>query len=147
MTIRRGRLPWWTPEELDDTQREVYEAIVGGHRTLDRQHFRVIDAQGRLEGPFNAMLFAPAVGLALQHLGAAVRYFTSLSDRIRETAILQVARHHRSDFEWYAHERVGIASGLNRSEITDLAEGRAALDLRRCGARCFRGCRDAPHRS
>jgi 4-carboxymuconolactone decarboxylase len=58
----------------------------------------------------------------LQGLGAAVRYRTSLSDRIREMAILAVATWWDSDFERYAHEAVGRAVGLTEEEVAQLRE-------------------------
>ena len=118
-----GRLPWPTPDELDPGQRAVYDAIAGGPRAAGPQVFRLTDDDGRLEGPFNAMLVSPGVGLALQDLGAAVRYRTSLSDRAREIAILALAALRRSDFEWYAHERVGRKAGLTEAEMSALHDG------------------------
>ncbi len=118
-----GRLPWPTPEELDDARRAVYDAIAGGPRAAGPQAFRLTDPDGRLEGPFNAMLVSPGVGHALQDLGAAVRYRTSLSDRAREIAILALAALRRSDFEWYAHERVGRRAGLTDEELASLLAG------------------------
>jgi 4-carboxymuconolactone decarboxylase len=118
-----GRLPWPRPEDLDETRRAVYDAIAGGPRAAGPQAFRLTDADGRLEGPFNAMLVSPGVGLALQDLGAAVRYRTSLSDRAREIAILALAALRRSDFEWYAHERVGRRAGLTDAELSALLVG------------------------
>ena len=119
-----GRLPWPRPEELDAPRRAVYDAIVGGPRASGL--FQLADAEGRLEGPFNSMLVSPDVGLALQQLGAAVRYLTSLSDRARELAILALAAIRRSDFEWYAHERIGRRAGLSDSELAALRDGRSA---------------------
>jgi 4-carboxymuconolactone decarboxylase len=55
-----------------------------------------------------------------------VRYDTGLGDRCREIAILVVAAHWRSDFEWYAHEAVGRAAGLGDAELAALREGRHA---------------------
>jgi 4-carboxymuconolactone decarboxylase len=118
-----GRLPWPTPDELDEPRRAVYDAIAGGPRAAGPQAFRLTDDAGRLEGPFNAMLVSPGVGLALQDLGSAVRYRTSLSDRAREIAILVLAALRRSDFEWYAHERVGRRAGLTDDELTALMAG------------------------
>ena len=40
------------------------------------------DEGGRLEGPFNAMLFSPAVGHALQALGGALRYQGTLPGQL-----------------------------------------------------------------
>jgi len=119
-SLDHGRLPWPAPEELDPRARAVYEAITGGPRASGPPLFRVATDDGRLEGPFNAMLTAPGVGLALQELGARIRYGTTLSDRVREIAILVVAAHHRSDYEWYAHEAVGRAVGLSETEISAL---------------------------
>jgi hypothetical protein len=99
------------PADLDDQQRALYDAIAGGPRAAGPRLFALTDAAGRLNGPFNAMLFAPEVGTALQDLGAAIRYRSSLTARIREMAILAVAAHWDSAFERYAHEAVGRAAG------------------------------------
>ena len=119
-----GRLPWPRPEELDAPRRAVYDAIAGGRRATGP--FRLVDDEGRLEGPFNAMLVSPGVGSALQELGAAVRYRTSLPDRARELAILALAAIRRSDFEWYAHERIGRRVGLSDAELAALRGGGSA---------------------
>jgi 4-carboxymuconolactone decarboxylase len=124
-----GRLPWPRPEELDPTRRAVYDAIAGGPRAAGPQVFRLTDDGGRLEGPFNAMLVSPGLGLALQELGAAVRYRTSLTDRAREIAILLLAGLRSSDFEWYAHERVGRRAGLTEDELLALRDGRSPSTL------------------
>ena len=81
---------------------------------------------GRLEGPFNAFLLQPRLGSALQALGSAVRYDTGLDDRCREIAILVVAAHWRSDFEWYAHEAVARSAGLGDAELAAVRDGRHA---------------------
>jgi 4-carboxymuconolactone decarboxylase len=114
------------PSALDAEQRSLYDAIAGGRRAQGPQLFRLADAEGRLEGPFNAFLLQPRLGSALQALGASVRYDTGLDDRAREIAILVVAAHWRSDFEWYAHEAVGRAAGLGDAELAALREGRHA---------------------
>ncbi|RSN12494.1 carboxymuconolactone decarboxylase [Nonomuraea sp. WAC 01424] len=119
-----ARLPGIPPEDLDDAQAEVYRAITGGPRAAGPQVFPLTDELGRLRGPFNAMLLSPPVGGALQALGAAVRYGSALSGRVREMAILVVAAHWGSDFERAAHEAVGRACGLSEAELTALREGR-----------------------
>lgn len=75
------------------------------------------------------MLISPAVGAPLQNVGAAIRYCTSLTDREREIAILTVSVVRHSDFEWYAHERVGRRIGLTKAELSHLADGRSAPSL------------------
>ena len=111
------RLAKLLPGGLDADQRAVYDAIAGGKRAEGPQLFQLRDADGGLEGPFNAFLLQPRLGLALQALGSAVRYETTLSDRAREIAILVVAVHRDSSFEWYAHEAVGRHVGLTDGEL------------------------------
>ncbi len=72
---------------------------------------------------FGLMLHVPGLGSALQELGSAVRYRTAMTARIREIAILTVAAATESEFERYAHERVGHAVGLSAEETTALRSG------------------------
>jgi len=119
-----ARIPKLPPASLDEEQRALYQAIAGGRRAQGRQLFRLVDDQGRLEGPFNAFLLQPRLGTALQALGSSVRYDTGLDERCRELAILVVAAYWRSDFEWYAHEAVGRSAGLGDAELDAVREGR-----------------------
>ncbi|MFE2431056.1 carboxymuconolactone decarboxylase family protein [Streptomyces sp. NPDC059373] len=118
-----SRLPLLHPDALDAEQRALYEEITGGPRADGPQLFALTDAEGRLNGPFNAMLFSPRLGRALQSLGSAIRYGTDLPPRMREMAILVVATAWDSDFERYAHEPVGKAAGLTDAELLALREG------------------------
>lgn len=121
--MEHGRLPWYAPDELTPQQRAVYDAIVSGPRGDGAGATQLCDDAGRLEGPFNAMLASPGIGGPLQELGAAVRYRTSLPDRLREIATLEVAAAHRSDFEWYAHERLARRAGMTEEEVAAIREG------------------------
>jgi 4-carboxymuconolactone decarboxylase len=60
------------------------------------------------------MLYRPAMGLALEASGAAIRFDGALPGRAREIAILAVAAHNKSDYEWSAHEAVGLDLGPPR---------------------------------
>ncbi len=117
-----SRLPHLTPADLDPAQRELYDAITGGPRAAGPQAVRLVDDAGRLAGPFNAMLVAPPLGQALQGLGAAVRYRTTLSDRVREMAILAVAGRWDCDFERYAHEPLALAAGVTPEQVAALRD-------------------------
>jgi 4-carboxymuconolactone decarboxylase len=117
------RLPNPTPEQLDDDQRALYDEIAGGPRSTGPQLFELVDRQGRLNGPFGIMLHSPAVGGALQSVGAAVRYSSVLSDRVRELAILAVAAHWDSDFERYSHVPLALHAGLTEAEVAGLVAG------------------------
>jgi 4-carboxymuconolactone decarboxylase len=141
-----ARIPKLAPDGLDGGQRALYDAIAGGRRAQGPQLFRLTDADGCLEGPFNAFLLQPRLGSALQALGSAVRYETALDDRCREIAILVVAAHWRSGFEWYAHEAVGRAAGLGDAELAAILEcrpdalaGREAVVARTTAALAARG--------
>lgn len=115
------RLPLLHPADLDTVQRSVYDAVAGGPRAS--APFRSTDAQGRLLGPFNALLYAPAVGEALQRLGAVLRFEGSLPARTRELVICAVAGYWRSDYEWYAHSRVALGVGVTPDELEVLRHG------------------------
>jgi 4-carboxymuconolactone decarboxylase len=103
------------PADLTPAQLELYRAITAGPRR--NRAFALTDGDGVLQGPFGGFLLAPAIGDALQRLGAAIRYGTRMTARVRELAILAVAEHHDSAFERYAHEAVGRAAGLSEAEL------------------------------
>lgn len=118
------RLPPLRPEDLDGAQRALRA------RLLDPPGRVGTAADGALHGPFDAMLRAPGSGAALAALGGALRYAGVLPDRVRELVVLQVAAHHRSDFEWYAHAPIAAALGLevDLPLSAEVPEERAALD-------------------
>jgi 4-carboxymuconolactone decarboxylase len=117
-----GRLRWLAPDELETDARAVYDRIAGSRGPA-------MGDAGRLHGPFNAMLYNPPIGNALQELGAAIRYRGSLPPRAREIAILELAALRRSPFEWYAHARAGKAAGLSEDEIAAVRDGAPAATL------------------
>lgn len=120
--VRIGRLPWPGPDDLDPEARRVYDAIVAGPRTAHDGPTTLLDSDGRLLGPFNAMVQAsPAVGDALQRLGAGIRYGSALSGRVRELAVLTVAAERRSEFEWWAHAGPAAAAGLTDDMLEAIA--------------------------
>lgn len=118
------RLAKLSPGELTGHQQALYASIVAGPRSSGRHPFPLVDSDGALEGPFNAMLLQPAVGAALQALGAAIRYQGELPSRVRELAILAVAGHWASEFEWHAHETAGRLAGLGEEELAAVRDGR-----------------------
>ncbi len=113
------------PDDLDPAQRELYLALTGGPRASAAAVVPVTDADGRLEGPFNALLYAPDLGHAVQAVGARIRYGSTLSDRERELVTLLVAGALRSGYELAAHRRLAAAAGVAAAEIETLAAGRA----------------------
>src|SRR5262249_50388792 len=134
------RLEQITLDALSPEQRELYDAIVGSRRGTALPT-RIVDEQGRLQGPFNAMLHYPALGRPLQALGGTLRFRGLLPARARELVILTVAAAWRSEFEWWAHDRIGRSVGLDDGEIAAVRESgplrlddpvaQAALDVAR----------------
>lgn len=120
MTERVAAMP---PETLTPAQRDLYAKIAGGPRASGPQHFALTRVDGSLRGPFNALLLQPALGDAVQGVGAAIRFAGTLSPRAREVAILVVAAHWDSAFEREAHEAVGGAAGLTDHELAALRAG------------------------
>jgi 4-carboxymuconolactone decarboxylase len=107
-----------TPEQVG-----LYREILSGPRGQGPRAVLLATGAGGLAGPFNAMLYAPEVGHALQELGAAIRFRTSLTPRIREMAILVVAQAWDSAYERSSHEPIGRDAGLTGSEIEALRTG------------------------
>jgi 4-carboxymuconolactone decarboxylase len=125
---RMTRVTPLPPEAQSAEQRALYDVIVGGPRASQTTVIPLVDGDGRLLGPFEAMLLSPRIGHAAQALGAALRYGSGLTPRVRELAVLAVARRWDSEYERYAHEAIGLVSGLTPEEIAALRDGRA-LDL------------------
>ncbi|GAB3520749.1 carboxymuconolactone decarboxylase family protein [Arthrobacter monumenti] len=116
-----GRFPLLTPGELSSEQRAVYDTIAGPPRAGGP--FLIVDDDGCLAGPFNALLYSPAIGQAVQALGSALRFGGALSDRTRELVICAVAAWLQSDYEWYAHSRVARSAGISPVELQSLQAG------------------------
>lgn len=112
-----------TPITYDQTtpeQREVWDGIIasrGGATNL-------VGDDGALIGPFNSMVASPRIGGRIQELGQAIRFGSSVDNRLLELAIITVGAHWRSNFEWFAHSRMAAEAGVDASVIDALAEGR-----------------------
>ena len=65
----------------------------------------------------------PELADRAQHLGAFCRYSTSLPPALSELAILVVARHWRSQFEWYAHEKIARKAGVAEAAFPLMKRG------------------------
>ncbi len=117
------RLAVLSSEEMTSEQVGLYREILSGPRGQGPRAVALSSGAGGLAGPFNAMLYAPPVGHALQELGAAIRFRTQLAPRIREMAILVVAQAWDSGYERASHEPIGREAGLADEEIEALRTG------------------------
>jgi 4-carboxymuconolactone decarboxylase len=117
------RLPVLSSEEMTSEQVVLYREILGGPRGQGPRAVLLASGAGGLAGPFNAMLYAPSVGHALQELGTAIRFRTELAPRVREMAILVVAQAWDSAYVRESHELLGRDAGLADAEIEALGAG------------------------
>ena len=116
LDMRGDRFKPLTYEEMTPKQRMMTDNILGGER-------------GSMHGPYNVMLRSPEMGDLAQKFGAHIRFYSSLSKKLNELAILMTARAWKSPFVWYIHRKFGIAAGLNAQAIDSLARGeRPAMD-------------------
>lgn len=118
-----GRLVGLERGELDQEQVRLYDLIIGGPRAGDQGASPIVDGNGCLVGPFGPMLLSPKIGEPLQELGAAIRYRSTLSPRVREGTILMVAAQEVSGFEWSAHHALARAAGLTEAELAEIEAG------------------------
>jgi 4-carboxymuconolactone decarboxylase len=117
------RLDQLTKSEFSAEQDALYEALIGGLLGGTRSAAVITDEQGYVQGPFTVMLHHPKIGHPVQELGAVLRFRGTLSARARELVSLVVAAHWQSEFEWWAHERIGRGVGLTDAEIDALRTG------------------------
>jgi 4-carboxymuconolactone decarboxylase len=119
------RLHQLRPEDLDSEQRALYDLLTTDGRmaqgAADSTGVQMVDAEGRMEGPFNAWLTHAGMGWAAQELSRRLRFDGVLTLRIREIVILIVAASQRSDYEWGAHAPIARALGITDTEIDAIA--------------------------
>jgi 4-carboxymuconolactone decarboxylase len=119
----RGRLALRNPTQLDESARAVYDRIVASRSQGRASPFALVDRDGALKGPFNAMVSAPHVGGPLADLGAALRFRGHLTDRARELSILTVAARSNSEFEWQSHCAIATKLGITDDVLTAIHGG------------------------
>ena len=115
------------PENLTPEQRVLAEAIRSG----PRGDVKKSDAAtpGPLGGPFNVWLRSPDIGNIIQSLGAAIRFRSSLPNKLNELAIITTARVWSAQYEWIAHRRLAEQAGLDPAIADDIAQGRRSAKM------------------
>lgn len=119
-----NRLPLLTEGELDAEQKRLHQSITSGARARTPRQFPLTNDDGSLNGPFNALLYNPRLGNAVQELGAMLRFGSNLSGPMRETAVLTVAQHWRANYEWFAHVRIARKEGVSDADIAAIKAGK-----------------------
>jgi len=108
------RLDTLDPEQLNDAQREVYDAIQSGPR-----------GKMPLVGPFAVWVRSPTIGNAVQTLGGVARFGTDLTEDVKEVAICTVGAHYHAKFEFAAHARLARNAGVDSEAVDALQAGAA----------------------
>jgi 4-carboxymuconolactone decarboxylase len=98
-------------EQMTPLQRDVAHEMTAGPR-------------GAVIGPFVPALRSAEFTRRLQKVGEYLRYEAALPPRLREMAILLVAREWTQNFEWDVHAPIAEAEGLPRGIIDAIAAGR-----------------------
>jgi 4-carboxymuconolactone decarboxylase len=100
-----------TYDEMTPAQKTMIDHLLAGPR-------------GGAAGPFNVLLRSPEMGDLAATFGASTRFATSVPRKLNELAIILVARHWTSQFEWQAHHRAALQAGLSPAVADAIAEGR-----------------------
>lgn len=125
-----GRLPLFEPEALTVAQKAVYNSVDSKMVPwAEAAGFKARLDDGRLIGPFNAILASPEIGSSFLALQASEQEHTSLGERVRQVIILTVGAVWKSDYERYAHSAVARKAGLSEEAIRALSEGKESGEL------------------
>ena len=109
-----SRLRPVAPDALRPDQREQFDRIAAT---------RTPDSDGQLGGPFDPWVRSPEVARRMYAFGGYLWARTSLGRRLVEVAILTTGRFWKSDFEWWAHVRLGREAGVDPTTIDGIFTG------------------------
>jgi 4-carboxymuconolactone decarboxylase len=110
------------PDKLNPDIRYVHDEIsnlIG----RSQSQVKMIDNQGALLGPFIPMLQYPQFGVQALSFLRSLDTNATLSQTVREVAILTVGGVYGAKFELYAHEIMADAFGIPQNIIATLAAG------------------------
>jgi 4-carboxymuconolactone decarboxylase len=124
-----GRLPLLDPSTLSTAQKETYERLDKTWFQWAKGVFQGKLADGRLIGPFNPILFSPAISSSFLDLQETEQKQTLLSQRVRQVVILAVGAVWKSPYELYAHSAAAQKAGISEDAIRALATGRLPDEL------------------
>src|SRR5436189_119883 len=105
------RLKLLSPGEMNADQKQTYDESIAGKR-------------GAPPPPMMAWLNSPEMARHATRLGAFLRFDTLFPAKLSEIAILVTARHWTSHYEWYAHKRLALKSGMDPSIIEAIRDRR-----------------------
>jgi len=110
------RLPPLPDAALTPAQAAAKDSVING-------------ARGIFQGPFIPLLRSPALMGRIDKLGEYLRYDSALPARLREFAILIVARLFSQNVEWAIHQPIALRAGVAETAIAAIAQGRRPDDM------------------
>ena len=119
-----GRLPLADPATLAPAERGLYDQLINSWVVFtDKLGIRSTTEDGRLIGPFNALLLHPEVSAKLLEFQVGESTNTSLSPSVREVVIIVLGSVYSADYELYAHKIVARTTGLADDHVAALSDG------------------------
>eukprot|EP00933_Yihiella_yeosuensis_P038994 TRINITY_DN32944_c0_g1_i2.p1 TRINITY_DN32944_c0_g1~~TRINITY_DN32944_c0_g1_i2.p1 ORF type:complete len:246 (-),score=42.30 TRINITY_DN32944_c0_g1_i2:72-809(-) len=114
-----GRLPAFSPSlGLSEEQKLLYDRIIEDRgKTGAKGGFSVLNEDGSLVGPWNAMVGSPVIGSLAERMGSFCRHKNQCPADLYEIGILVVGVEWKSQFEWYAHEKLALKAGVAAEAI------------------------------
>ncbi len=86
-------------------------------------HFdSIASSRGRISGPFSVLLNSPEIAGRAAHLGAYIRFESTLPPDVRELAIITTSREFDCDYEWSAHVVLARECGVREEAIRAVAD-------------------------
>ena len=110
-----ARLSEVTRNEVPPEKQHIYDEIAG--------------SRGSVRGPFAMLMHSPEVAGRAAHLGAYLRFESSLEQSVVELVTLATAREWNCQYEWTAHEPQARAAGVSDGTIAAVRERRAPEGL------------------
>ena len=107
----QDRMPPIPREKMADAQKKAADELISGRR-------------GALVGPFHPLLRSPELMSRLQKTGEYLRFSNSIGPKLTELVILLTAREWTQQFEFNAHQPLGLKAGLKQELVAAIADGR-----------------------
>jgi len=114
--VSLARLPQVQREALDEAGKRAFDTYVSPGTGYG----------SGLRGPVGMWMHSPALAQAIFDVRQRVRYGTDKDQRITELIILSTAREISNQYEWSAHEPLGLAAGLE-PEIMEFVKWRRPM--------------------
>jgi hypothetical protein len=127
------RLPLIAPADLTEEQKPLYADMKKGISSNFNAFITVAPEgtteEGALMGPWNPWLHEPRIGGAVWELTKAMSMEATLSDPVRQIAILVTGAHFDAAYELYAHIAVAEKDGMSDVRLATLVSGSRPTDM------------------